>query len=90
MDDSNEIFVDEDDFKHKTLKSSPVRLNKQSQDFNHLMVGAVKDARNKLTGLRQISNKIVDKENVELINKAKKSYSNHLKQSMKDEKLVNF
>jgi len=71
-------------------KQKLTKLQENTNDFYDLLGGAVKDARGKLTGLKEISKKIVDKENYELINKAKRSYSNSLQQSIKEEKIVIF
>ena len=52
------------------------------------MDNAVKDARQKLNGLRNKAYELYDKENIEIIRKAKQHYSNHLKETVKDEKIV--
>ena len=57
-------------------------------EFYHLVDNAVKDARQKLNGLRNKAYELYDKENTEIIRKAKQHYSNHLKETVKDEKIV--
>lgn len=64
------------------------RKHQKQPNLLHVMNGALHEARDKLSGLRAMSRKIVDRENEELIKRAKRSYSNTLKESIKDEKTV--
>ena len=70
----------------ETLKKK--LFDNPKEDFYHLVDNAVKDARQKLNGLRNKAYELYDKENIEIIRKAKQHYSNHLKETVKDEKIV--
>lgn len=76
----------------KTKKNDKTHKNKlfdnPKAEFYHLVDNAVKDARQKLKGLRNKAYELYDKENTEIIRKAKNHYSNYLKETVKDEKIV--
>lgn len=100
--ESNEFnFIADSEKKHKYLYNRSLEKTKQNgethkkklfdnpkAEFYHLVDNAVKDARQKLKGLRNKAYELYDKENTEIIRKAKQHYSNHLKETVKDEKIV--
>lgn len=75
-------------------KNSP-KTNKKalnSLNFNELIVDAVHEARNKLTRMKEKYKKIKEssneKENSEIIQKARSNYSFCIKNAVKEEKMV--
>lgn len=63
-------------------------LKGENADFHSLLDYAVKDAREKLQGLRKRAFEMYEKGNLELLQKAKKNCESTLKESIKDEKIV--